>query len=156
MATGNARRGNVGILSRSASLTSEVIAQLSDAGLGQSTTVGIGGDAIHGLSMRACFELFLADPDTHGVIVIGEIGGTDEEELAEFIEAAKPKIPVVALVVGRYAPAERRMGHAGAIAGSAGADAGSKISALRAAGVTIAESPHLVGETMRDALAVAA
>ena len=156
MATGNARRGNIGILSRSASLTSEVIAQLSDAGLGQSTTVGIGGDAIHGLSMRACFELFLADPDTHGVIVIGEIGGTDEEELAEFISAAKPKIPVVALVVGRHAPAERRMGHAGAIAGNAGADAESKISALRAAGVIIAESPHLVGETMRQELAVAA
>lgn len=153
MATGNARRGNIGILSRSASLTSEVIAQVSDAGLGQSTTVGIGGDAIHGLSMRACFELFLADPDTHGVIVIGEIGGTDEEELAASIGAAKPAIPVVALIVGRHAPAERRMGHAGAIAGNAGADAESKIAALSAAGVIIAESPHLVGETMRRALA---
>lgn len=156
MATGNARRGNVGILSRSASLTSEVIAQLSEAGLGQSTTVGIGGDAIHGLSMRSCFELFLADSDTHGVIVIGEIGGTDEEELAEFIAAAKPEIPVVALIVGQHAPPERRMGHAGAIAGIAGADAKSKIEALRAAGVVIAESPHLVGKTMQQELTVAA
>ncbi len=156
MATGNARRGNVGILSRSASLTSEVIAQLSDAGLGQSTTVGIGGDAIHGLSMRDCFELFLADSDTHGVVVIGEIGGTDEEELAAFIDEAKPKIPVVALIVGRHAPPERRMGHAGAIAGNARADAESKIAALQAAGVVIAESPHLVGKTMQRELTAAA
>jgi succinyl-CoA synthetase alpha subunit len=152
MATGNAQRGHIGILSRSASLTSEVTAQLSAVGLGQSTTVGIGGDAIHGLSMRACFEMFLADPETHGVIVIGEIGGTDEEELADFISATKPKIPVVALVVGRHAPPERRMGHAGAIAGSADGDAESKIRALQRAGVVIAESPHLVGETMREAL----
>jgi succinyl-CoA synthetase alpha subunit len=152
MATGNAQRGHIGILSRSASLTSEVTAQLSAVGLGQSTTVGIGGDAIHGLSMRACFEMFLADPETHGVIVIGEIGGTDEEELADFIGATKPKIPVVALVVGRHAPPERRMGHAGAIAGSADGDAESKIRALQRAGVVIAESPHLVGETMREAL----
>jgi succinyl-CoA synthetase alpha subunit len=106
--------------------------------------------------MRACFELFLADSDTHGVIVIGEIGGTDEEELAEFIKAAKPKIPVVALIVGRHAPAERRMGHAGAIAGNTGADAESKIRALRDAGVIIAESPHLVGKTMQQELSVVA
>jgi succinyl-CoA synthetase alpha subunit len=156
MATGNAQRGHVGILSRSASLTSEVTAQLGAVGLGQSTTVGIGGDAIHGLSMRACFEMFLADPETHGVIVIGEIGGTDEEELADFIEATKPKIPVVALIVGRHAPLSRRMGHAGAIAGSAGGDAESKIRALQRAGVTIAQGPHLVGETMRAALMVPA
>lgn len=156
MATGDAQRGHIGILSRSASLTSEATAQLSAVGLGQSTTVGIGGDAIHGLSMRTCFEMFLADPDTHGVIVIGEIGGTDEEELADFIAAAKPKIPVVALVVGRHAPPERRMGHAGAIAGSTDGSAESKIRVLRDAGVIIAESPHLVGQRMREALAVPA
>ena len=156
MATGNAQHGHIGILSRSASLTSEATAQLSAVGLGQSTTVGIGGDAIHGLSMRACFEMFLADPETHGVIVIGEIGGTDEEELADFIAAAKPKIPVVALVVGRHAPPERRMGHAGAITGSVDGDAENKIRMLRKAGVLIAESPHLVGETMREALVVPA
>jgi succinyl-CoA synthetase alpha subunit len=156
MATGNARRGNIGIISRSASLTSEVVAQLGSHGLGQSTTVGIGGDAIHGLNMRTCFELFLGDPDTRSVIVIGEIGGADEEELADFIAATRPRIPVVALIVGQHAPIERRMGHAGAIAGGAGTDAESKIKALRAAGVTVAESPHLVGETMRQTLAVAA
>lgn len=156
MATGDAQHGHIGIISRSASLTSEATAQLSAVGLGQSTTVGIGGDAIHGLSMRACFEMFLADPDTHGVIVIGEIGGTDEEELADFIAAAKPKIPVVALVVGRHAPPERRMGHAGAIAGSGDGDAEGKIGALRKAGVIIAQSPHLVGQTMREALTVPA
>jgi succinyl-CoA synthetase alpha subunit len=100
--------------------------------------------------------MFLADPETHGVVVIGEIGGTDEEELADFIEATKPKIPVAALIVGRYAPLARRMGHAGAIAGSAGGDAESKIRALRRAGVIIAESPHLVGETMREAMMVPA
>ena len=106
--------------------------------------------------MRACFELFLSDPDTHGVIVIGEIGGTDEEELADFIAQAKPKIPVVALVVGRHAPPERRMGHAGAITGGLDGDAENKIRMLRKAGVIIAESPHLVGETMREALVVPA
>jgi succinyl-CoA synthetase alpha subunit len=104
MATGSERKGHIGILSRSASLTSEVTAQVSAVGLGQSTTVGIGGDAIHGLSMRACFELFLADPDTHGVIVIGEIGGTEEEELADFISETKPDKPAVAHVVGPPPP----------------------------------------------------
>lgn len=154
MATGSARRGHVGILSRSASLTSELTAQISDAGLGQSTTVGIGGDAIHGLSMRACFELFLADKETHGVVVVGEIGGTDEEELADFIAATRPSIPVVALIVGRHAPARRRMGHSGAFVRGMTSDAEGKIKAFEAAGVTMAESPHLVGETIRRAMLV--
>ena len=156
MTTGQARSGSIGIMSRSASLTSEVIAQVSDAGLGQSTTVGIGGDAIHGLGMRRCLELFLADRDTRGVVAIGEIGGSDEEELADFVAAVKPKIPVVALIVGRYAPIEHRMGHAGAIAQNLAGDAESKIRALQAAGVIIAERPHLVGATMREALLVTA
>ncbi|MDZ5698764.1 succinate--CoA ligase subunit alpha [Chelativorans sp. M5D2P16] len=154
MATGNARRGNIGILSRSASLTSEVTAQVTAAGLGQSTTVGIGGDVIHGLGMRACFEMFLADADTRGVVVVGEIGGSEEEELADFIAESKPDMPVVALVVGRHAPPERRMGHAGAIAQDATGEAESKIRTLREAGVIIAESPHLVGETIREAMLV--
>ncbi|WP_274426483.1 succinate--CoA ligase subunit alpha [Chelativorans sp. YIM 93263] len=154
MATGSERKGHIGILSRSASLTSEVTAQVSAVGLGQSTTVGIGGDAIHGLSMRACFELFLADPETHGVIVIGEIGGTEEEELAEFIAKTKPDMPVVALVVGRHAPVRRRMGHSGAFIDGLANDAEGKIRALESAGVTIAESPHLVGEMMRQAMLV--
>jgi succinyl-CoA synthetase alpha subunit len=156
MTTGSARKGSIGIMSRSASLTSEVIAQVSEAGLGQSTTVGIGGDAIHGLGMRECFELFLADQETRGVVVIGEIGGSEEEELADFVAAAKPKIPVVALIVGRYAPIERRMGHAGAITQNFAGDADSKIRALQAAGVIIAQSPHLVGQTIRDAMLVSA
>jgi succinyl-CoA synthetase alpha subunit len=154
MATGSERKGHIGILSRSASLTSEVTAQVSAVGLGQSTTVGIGGDAIHGLSMRACFELFLADPDTHGVIVIGEIGGTEEEELADFISETKPDKPAVALVVGRHAPVRRRMGHGGAIIDGARNDAEGKIRALEKAGVVIAESPHLVGETIRQAMLI--
>lgn len=156
MATGGERSGHIGILSRSASLTSEVIAQVSAAGLGQSTTVGIGGDAIHGLSMRACFELFLADPETHGVVIVGEIGGIEEEELADFIATSRPDMPVVALIVGRHAPERRRMGHSGAFIEGARNDAAGKIRALENAGVIIAESPHLVGETMQRALLIEA
>lgn len=156
MATGSERKGHIGVLSRSASLTSEVIAQVSGVGLGQSTTVGIGGDAIHGLSMRDCMELFLADEDTRGVIAIGEIGGSEEHELAEFLAAIRPSIPVVGLVVGRHAPTERRMGHAGAFTRNAVSDAEDKINALRDAGVIIARSPHLVGETIREVMAVPA
>lgn len=156
MATGSELRGGIGVISRSASLTSEVTAQLSQAGLGQSTTVGIGGDAVHGLSMRDCLALFLRDPETRGVVAIGEIGGAEEQELADYIAEVRPDIPIVALVVGRHAPAERRMGHAGAFQQGMG-DAQSKITALSTAGAIIAESPHLVGETMRAALrAVAA
>ncbi len=155
MATGSERKGGIGVISRSASLTSEVTAQLSQAGLGQSTTVGIGGDAVHGLSMRDSLELFLHDPETQGVVAIGEIGGAEEQELADYMAEVKPKIPVVALVVGRHAPVERRMGHAGAFQKGIG-DAQSKIAALATAGAIIADSPHLVGETMRAALQVAA
>ncbi|MGS1097200.1 succinate--CoA ligase subunit alpha (plasmid) [Aquamicrobium terrae] len=155
MATGSERKGGIGVISRSASLTSEVTVQLSQAGLGQSTTVGIGGDAVHGLSMRDSLELFLHDPETQGVVAIGEIGGAEEQELADYMAEVKPKIPVVALVVGRHAPVERRMGHAGAFQKGIG-DAQSKIAALATAGAIIADSPHLVGETMRAALQVAA
>lgn len=156
MTTGSARKGSIGIMSRSASLTSEVVAQVSDAGLGQSTTVGIGGDAIHGLGMRECLELFLADRETHGVVLIGEIGGSEEEELADFVASAKPRIPVIALIVGRHAPIEHRMGHAGAVSQGLIGDAESKIRALRDAGIVIAESPHLIGQTVRDAMLVSA
>ena len=152
MATGSERPGTIGIVSRSASLTSEVVAQVSAAGLGQSTTVGIGGDPVHGLSMRDCVELFLADPDTAGVVLIGEIGGADEQEAADYIRTAQPKTPIVALVVGQHAPIQRRMGHAGALNAFGRDAAGAKISALTAAGAIIASSPHLVGETIRQAL----
>lgn len=152
MATGSERPGAVGIVSRSASLTSEVVAQVTDAGLGQSTTVGVGGDPIHGFSMRDCVELFLADPETEGVILIGEIGGVEEQEVADYIAQVKPAKPIVALIVGAHAPAERRMGHAGALTLGGMAAAAAKIAALEKAGVRIAPSAHLVGRTMATAL----
>lgn len=152
MATGSERPGGVGIVSRSASLTSEVVAQVTAAGLGQSTTVGVGGDPIHGMSMRDCLELFLADPETEGVVLIGEIGGSEEQEVADYVAAVKPTKPIVALVVGLHAPRERRMGHAGALALGEGGDAAAKIAALEKAGVRVAPSAHLVGRTIKDAL----
>ena len=153
MATGSERPGGIGIISRSASLTSEVVAQITAAKLGQSTTVGIGGDAIHGIGMRECLELLLNDADTQGVVLIGEIGGTQEEEVAEYLSGVRTEKPIVALIVGREAPPERRMGHAGALTLGGKGDAASKITALEAAGVRIAPSAHLVGETIRQALA---
>jgi succinyl-CoA synthetase alpha subunit len=152
MTTVNARRGGIGIASRSASLTSEIVAQTTNVGLGQSTTVGVGGDPVHGLSLADCVQLFLNDRETEGVILIGEIGGSEEEEAAELISRLKPKKPVVALVAGRSAPLERRMGHAGALFGPGRGDAEHKIEALRSAGVTIAPRADRVGESMRRAL----
>jgi len=152
MATGSVRPGSIGVVSRSASLTSEVTAQITAAGLGQSTTVGVGGDPVHGMSMRDCLELFLADPDTNGVVLIGEIGGTEEQDAADYIRAVRPQIPIVALIVGQHAPPERRMGHSGALTLSSQNSADAKIAAMHRAGVIIVSSPHLVGETMRDAL----
>ncbi|MDR4308747.1 succinate--CoA ligase subunit alpha [Chelatococcus sambhunathii] len=153
MATGSERAGSIGIVSRSASLTSEVVAQVTAAGLGQSTTVGVGGDAIHGMSMRDCVELFLADPDTKGVVLIGEIGGSQEQEVAELLQEVGTTKPVVALVVGTHAPRERRMGHAGALTFGFKGDAASKIAALEKAGVRVAPSAHLVGRTIAEAMA---
>jgi succinyl-CoA synthetase alpha subunit len=152
MATGSAQPGFVGIASRSASLTSEVVAQISSVGLGQSTTVGVGGDPVHGINMRDCVEFFLADPDTQSIVLIGEIGGSDEEEAADYITSVKPTKPIVAYVAGRYAPSERRMGHAGTLTIHGRGDAQSKIAALEAAGITIVSSAHLVGETMRQVM----
>jgi succinyl-CoA synthetase alpha subunit len=152
MATGSERPGGVGIVSRSASLTSEVVAQVSAENLGQSTTVGVGGDSIHGLSMVQCVELFLADPETQGIVLIGEIGGTEEQDVAEFLQGRKVTKPIVALIAGQYAPTERRMGHAGTLTTFGRGDANSKIAALEKAGVHIAPSSHLVGATIRQAL----
>jgi succinyl-CoA synthetase alpha subunit len=152
MATGSERPGGVGIVSRSASLTSEVVAQVSAENLGQSTTVGVGGDSIHGLSMVQCVELFLADPETQGIVLIGEIGGTEEQDVAEFLQGKKVTKPIVALIAGQYAPTERRMGHAGTLTTFGRGDANSKIAALEKAGVHIAPSSHLVGATIRQAL----
>lgn len=152
MATGAERPGQIGIVSRSASLTSEIVAQTSAAGLGQSTTVGIGGDPVHGLSLVDCLKLFLDDPGTRGIVLIGEIGGTEEQEAAEFITARKPAKPIVALIAGRHAPRWQRMGHAGTLTVFGRGDAASKISALETAGVHIVPNVHNIGETMRQVL----
>lgn len=152
MTTINARPGAVGIASRSASLTSEIVAQTTAARLGQSTTIGVGGDPVHGVGLAECVRLFLDDPVTEGIILIGEIGGSDEEEAAALIRDLKPDKPIVALVVGRNAPPERRMGHAGALAAGQTGHAGAKMDVLREAGVLIAPRPDLVGMTMRQAL----
>jgi len=152
MTTVNARRGSIGIASRSASLTSEVVAQVTAAGLGQSTTVGVGGDPVHGVDLKTCLELFLDDPETRGIVLIGEIGGTEEEEAAALAARLKPQKPIIALVVGRHAPRERRMGHAGAFMDDSAGNAESKIAALKAAGVIIAPNASVIGESMRQAL----
>lgn len=152
MTTVDAKPGRIGIASRSASLTSEIVAQTTAAGLGQSTTVGVGGDPVHGISLAQCVERFIEDPDTDGVIVVGEIGGSEEEELASLVERLRPTKPIVALVAGRHAPPERRMGHAGALATGGTGSAQAKIDALQSAGVVIAPHAGSIGETMRAAL----
>ncbi len=153
MSTVDARRGSIGIVSRSASLTSEIVLQTTLAGLGQSTTIGVGGDPIHGIDLKTCVELFIADPDTEGIIVIGEIGGSEEEEVAALVKRLRPSKPIVAFVAGRHAPPERRMGHAGAFATGTDGGALTKIAVLRGAGVRIVNNASIVGDTMRRALA---
>lgn len=152
MSTVDARPGPIGVVSRSASLTSEVVASLSAAGLGQSTTVGIGGDPVHGIGFVRCLELFTADPATEGVVLIGEIGGAEEEQVAEYLKMAKPNKPVVALVVGRHAPAQRRMGHAGTLSVFGSGNAASKIAALKTAGAVVAGNVEGVAPAMAAAL----
>ena len=153
MATDRARPGSIGVASRSASLTSEVISQLTSAGLGQSVTIGIGGDPIHGMGFVDCLELFLADPQTEAIVLIGEIGGTEEQQAAAYLRSVRAAKPLIALVVGAHAPVRRRMGHAGALIQDARAEVASKVQALREAGVIIAPSAHLVGATVREAVA---
>ena len=131
---GRCQARQIGIVSRSASLTSEIVAQTSGAGLGQSTTVGIGADLVHGIGFVDCLKLFMDDDETEGVILVGEIGGNEEETAADYLRGARPAKPVVALVAGRHAPPERRMGHAGAFTLSGHGHAAAKIEALRAAG----------------------
>ncbi|MDX2287559.1 MAG: succinate--CoA ligase subunit alpha [Hyphomicrobiaceae bacterium] len=156
MSTVDARPGRIGIVSRSASLTSEIVLQTTRAGLGQSTTIGVGGDPVHGLDLRTCVELFLDDPGTDGIILVGEIGGNEEEEVALLVANRKPAKPIVALVAGRHAPPERRMGHAGALASGGAGSAEGKIAALQSAGVIIAPNAARVGDTMRLSLLRAA
>ena len=147
------RRGRIGIVSRSGTLTYEVVAQTTATGLGQSTVVGIGADPVHGLGYIECLELFLADGETEGIILVGEIGGTEEEQAAEFLAGQGKHKPVVGYIAGVTAPPGRRMGHAGAIiAGGTGA-ADEKLEALRRAGVHIPPSPAEIASTMTKALA---
>ena len=153
MATGRASAGRIGVVSRSASLTSEVVSQLTTVGLGQSTTIGIGGDPIHGIGFADCLKLFFDDSDTDGVVLIGEIGGDEEQSAAEFLQTSGIVKSVVALVAGQHAPARRRMGHAGMLMTRGRGDARSKITVLQSSGATIAGGAHLVGATMRLALA---